>query len=193
MDTPNRVEKRSCPSPPPAVFLVQPGRTSSFPFFSLFFSVFLEGDFVPKRKREEEEKEEGDYLNKSPLWGGVHCRRFNSSITFVSGKYHGAHHPSHGYRGGEGVDQHALFSTGKGCLFSFCFTVRSFPGETKRNETPSTWRKIILVRDSVQWTSTPPPPYLLEYNVFVSKFDVSTNCSLEVLFLYISRLLCSWK
>lgn len=136
MDTPNRVEKRSCPSPPPAVFLVQPGRTSSFPFFSLFFSVFLEGDFVPKRKREEEEKEEGDYLNKSPLWGGVHCRRFNSSITFVSGKYHGAHHPSHGYRGGgEGVDQHALFSTGKGCLSSFCFTVRSFPGETKRNET----------------------------------------------------------
>lgn len=48
-------------------FLSNQVERAVFSLFSLFFSLSLEGDLVPKRKREEEEKEEGDYLNKSPL------------------------------------------------------------------------------------------------------------------------------
>lgn len=130
MDTPNRVEERSCLSCP----------TRSSEELSLFFF------FFPRSRRSRSKtRRRRLFKQKSPL-RGVHCRRFNSSLTFVSGKYHPPHPMARGC-GPTGT-------LGRG--FSFCFTVRSFP-ETKRNETPSTWRKIILVRDSVRWTSTPPP------------------------------------
>lgn len=155
MDTPNRVEKRSCPLPPLSFLSNQVERTT-FSFF--FFSPSPHrGDLVPKRRREKEEEE--DYLNKSLLWELRGCAlspiQFEPHLCFreISRSTLPTHPMAMRW-----VDQHALFSAGKGCLSSFCFTVRSFPGETKRNETPSTWRKIILVRDSVQWTSTPPPP-----------------------------------
>lgn len=136
MDTPNRVEERNCPLLLPLLsFLSNQVERAAF---SSFFSLSPHrGDLVPKRRREkkEEEEEEEDYLNKSPLRGPRGCAlspiQFEPHLCFR--EISRSTLPIPWLK--RGVNQHALFSAGKGCLSSFCFTVRSFPGETKRNET----------------------------------------------------------